>query len=333
MLKAKIISPKELQKFGSVENLNEQAKTLVAHQKSSWELARLNFDALQSVQTNIFSFDHFSIKTQFNPERIRSSAAKTDVKSISKRLCFLCLNNLPEQQSGLVFQGNYLILANPFPIFPIHLTISHEEHTPQEIRKYFSDMLALSKELPDFTIFYNGPKTGASAPDHFHFQAIIKNSLPIEDEFSVLENQFSEIIFQDNSVKIIAVENNLRRFITIISNSKKEIEKKFEVIYEYLKLDESQEPMLNVLSSFHENKWSVIVFPRDKQRPSHFYGTGESQILVSPAAVEMGGVLVLPRKEDFENITKKEIAEIYDEVTISNEKFKNLIDMIKKVDK
>lgn len=325
----KIISPGELSKFGPVNNLNEQAKSLLAQQKITWGTVDKNYEALNMVQTKAFDFGHFKIVTQFNPERIRSSAAKTDAKSISERPCFLCTENLPTEQKGILFQDKYLILVNPFPIFPVHLTISKDSHTPQEILLYFSDMFELSRNLNDFTVFYNGPKCGASAPDHFHFQAVIKNSLPIENEFNTLESHFSEIIFQNGKTKIIAVENYLRHFIAIVSDDKNEIEKRFHHIYKNLETGSGEEPMMNILCSFQEGKWRVIIFPREKQRPSHFFRTDEKQITVSPAVVEMGGVLVMPGEEDFKKISGKEIEEIFGEVTLNQEAFDKLIFDIK----
>lgn len=321
----KIISPGELLKFGPVINLNEQAKLLVLQQIATWETAAKNYEALNRVQTKAFNFDNFRIDAQFNPERIRSSAAKTDAKSIADRPCFLCSENFPPEQKGILFQNNYLVLTNPYPIFPVHLTISKLEHIPQLILNHFSGLLELSQNLTGFTVFYNGPQCGASAPDHFHFQAVIKNSLPIEDEINTLEDQFSETLIQNEKTKIFAVENYLRRFIAIVSEDKYEIKEKFESIYDNLDSENGEEPMLNILCSFQNDKWTVVIFPREKQRPSHFYRTGEKQIIVSPAAVEMGGVLVLPGEEDFGKITKKEIGEIYREVTINQGAFERLI--------
>lgn len=329
MIKEKIISSVELSEFGSVENLNEQAKSLVKQQKESWATAGINYNALNNVQLRKFDFEHFKIITQYNPERIRSSAAKTDAKSISERPCFLCLQNLPTEQKGILFQSSYLILVNPYPIFQEHLTISKLEHSPQLILPHFGDMLDLSENLNDFTVFYNGPQCGASAPDHFHFQAVIKNSLPIEDEFKALENQFSGTLFQNERLKILAGENYLRRFIAIVSDDKKEITEKFEFIYKNMEFQGGEEPMLNILCSFQDGKWRVIIFPREKQRSSHFFRTDESKLLISPAAVELGGVVVLPREEDFLKITKREIKEIYWEVTINQVTFNKLILILK----
>ena len=321
MLKQKIILPDELAKFGSVNNLNEQSIALVKQQCAVWDLPKKNFEALFGIQSRTFDFGHFKIIAQFNPERIRSSAAKTDAKTIAERPCFLCIKNLPQEQKGILFQNKYLILTNPFPIFETHLTISSLEHTPQLIENYFVDLLDLSKVLSDFTVFYNGPQCGASAPDHFHFQAGIKGLLPVEEEFDILNKDHSEILFQTENLKIIAVENYLRRFVAIISGDKKEIEKQFNKLVRFLDANENEEPMFNILCNFENGKWRVIILLREKQRPSHFFRTDKKQIIVGPAAVELGGVLVLPREEDFNKITKKEIAEIYGEVTINKESF------------
>ncbi len=328
MLKSKIISLKELLKFGSVETLNKQANSLVEQQQTTWKIAAKNFDALNRIQTQDFDFEHFKITVQFNPERIRSSAAKTDAKSIAARPCFLCLENLPPEQKGIVFQDKYLILTNPYPIFPKHLTISNLEHIPQQILPHFNDLLELSQNLPEFTVFYNGPKCGASAPDHFHFQAGNTGFLPVEKEFRDLEKHHSEILFQNTDTKIIAIENYLRRFVAIISSDKNQLVEKFKLIYDQLNKS-GDEPKMNILCNFIEDAWRVIIFPREIQHPSHFFKTGDKQIIVGPAAVELAGVLILPREQDFKKITKTEIAEIYDEVTIGSENFKNLIQQIK----
>ncbi len=324
MLNSKIISQEELSKFGSTKTINEQAKSLVEQQKSNWDVAAKNFGSLPKIQTRDFDFGHFKIKTQCNPERIRSSAAKTDANSIAARPCFLCLNNLPKEQSGILFQNGYLILTNPYPIFPQHLTISNLEHIPQQILHHFADMLELSEGLPDFTVFYNGPKCGASAPDHFHLQAGNKGFLPVIDEFEVLEKEYSEGLLQNKDSKIIAVENYLRRFIAIVSTDKNQLLEKFEFIYHWLENNRGEEPRMNVLCNYLNGNWRVIIFPRNVQHPSHFFKSEEERIVVGPAAVELGGVLILPREKDFKKITKKEITEIYNEVSIEPGKFEKL---------
>ncbi|HDR50172.1 MAG TPA: DUF4922 domain-containing protein [Mariniphaga anaerophila] len=322
MLEQKRISVKELAKYGPVAGLSEQAVALVKQQQETWELVRKNYGALSGVQTKKFDFGHFTIIAQHNPERIRSSAAKTDAKSIAERPCFLCLKNLPSEQKGLVFQEKYLVLANPFPIFPLHLTVSNLEHTPQRILDFFPDMLELSRELSGFTLFYNGPECGASAPDHFHFQAGNRGFLPVEKELETLEKQHARVLLQNQKGKMFAVENYLRRFVAVVSSDKGAATEMFLQIYSFLAGENPKEPMLNVLCYFENHSWKIIVFPRAKQRPSHFYRDDSARVVVGPAAVELGGVLVLPRHRDFVEITKKTIAEIYGEVTMCENEFK-----------
>lgn len=330
MIQQKLLNIDDLRPFGKTGNFPEMAKTLVQQQKATWPLAKQNYEGLEKAETKVFDFGDFRIVAQFNPERIRSSAAKTDAKTIASRPCFLCLQNLPTEQKGFLLFEKYLVLANPYPIFPVHLTISDIKHTPQLINGRIADLLQISQALPCFTVFYNGPKCGASAPDHFHFQAGIKRFLPVEDEIS----NNSELIEDSEEIKIRFSKNYLRRYISIESGNKNLLEDRFNSVYlELEKRNQPVEPQMNILCNFSDGKWQLILFLRDKQRPCHFFFEGEKQIVVGPAAVEMGGLLVLPRKEDFEKITRQEIAEIYSEVTINETDFEILRNTLKEPSK
>ncbi len=322
-----LITIKELSNYGQVDNLNEQAIALVQQQKVNWELAGKNYAALSEVHKKEFDFGHFQIHAHHNPGRMRSSAAKTDPQSIARRACFLCADSLPPEQKGIPFQNDYLILTNPFPIFPVHLTIPHLKHIPQRLEHFFADMLDLSRQLSGFTVFYNGPRCGASAPDHFHFQAGKKGYLLIEKEFNSLVEEHAKAYFQKKDVEIYAVDNYLRRIIAIVSPNKNAIIRAFHFLYSSLLEKKDVEPMLNVLAWYEEGVWKIIVFPREKQRPSHFFETGKNQIIVGPAAVEMGGILILPRHQDFEIIDHKIITEMYNEVTISSDDLNHMINI------
>ena len=151
--------------------MNQTIHNLLTEQLASWETARNNYAALSGVQVKELNVNGTLYKVQFNPARIVSSGAKVDAKSIKERKCFLCPANLPAVQKGIPFEGHYNILVNPFPIFPRHLTVPETAHVAQRIAPRFGDMLDLARQLTDYTIFYNGPKCGASAPDHAHFQA------------------------------------------------------------------------------------------------------------------------------------------------------------------
>ena len=162
--------------------IKDQVNELFEQQLSVWEMARNNFEGLKTVQIREFDFDGFGVKVQFNPARMVSSGAKVDAKTIAQRKCFLCAANRPEVQRGIEWR-DYDILINPFPIFPRHLTIPRREHVDQQLVPYISDMFDLARELPDFVVFYNGPKCGASAPDHMHFQAGNADFLPLVGDY------------------------------------------------------------------------------------------------------------------------------------------------------
>ena len=301
--------------------LSEQARKLIKDQQQEWELARKNYAGLASVKTRKLAFDGFDMIVQFNPERIRSSAAKVDTKSIEARPCFLCQQNLPKEQRGLRVLDRYMILVNPFPIFPEHLTIPHLEHTDQLIEGKFDDFLEISRLLEDFTVFYNGPKCGASAPDHFHFQAGIRRFMPIEGDYR--RGLFFHESQTENGVEIIRWSDYLRTLITFSGQKKGTLVNELEKLFAALK--ESQpgelEPMLNILSSYYKGRWHVHVFPRKLHRPWQYFEDGEKQILLSPASVDMGGVLITPREADYIQITMDDAKDIFQQVCLDNESF------------
>lgn len=326
MVNEKIIPEEELSRFGPVGTVSERVVTLVTHQKSNWELAGRNYLGLALTEIKSFDLGHFKIIAQHNPERLKSSAAKTDAKSIYERPCFLCIENLPPEQKGILINDQYIVLVNPYPIFPVHLTISKIDHTPQLIKDHFSDLLKISRELEELTIFYNGPECGASAPDHFHFQAVFSGILPVENEFEILRKYYSDILAFSERIRVYAVQDYIRRFIALESDAEEELLIHFYLLYNLMHCKKSSpEPMMNILCNFMEGKWRVIIFPREKQRPVQFFESGTNQVVFSPASVELGGLAVFPIKEDFDKITQEMIADMYEQVTLHREKFMNLV--------
>jgi hypothetical protein len=311
-------------------NISAQARQLIADQKNEWELVGRNYAGLKSVKVRKLAFDGFDILVQFNPERIRSSAAKVDAKSIEARPCFLCRDNLPKEQRGIPILDNYLILVNPFPIFPEHLTIPHQSHIDQLIENKFEEMLELAKVLEDFTIFYNGPKCGASAPDHFHFQAGIKRFMPIERDYK--KGLFFHEVKIKNGIDVIRWSAYLRTILTISGKDKNLLVSNFNLLFgELKKLQlEEPEPMLNILTSWEAGRWTIHVFPRQLHRPWQYFEEGEKQILLSPASVDMGGVLITPREEDFNKITMWDAHDIFRQVCLDEKKFEQVISKIMK---
>jgi Domain of unknown function (DUF4922) len=306
-----LFSKTDLVDFGATDDLADQAHALLEQQKRSWNQCRRGYETLATVRSRTFDLDGSRIVAQFNPGRIASSTAKTDAKSIADRACFLCPANLPAEQGWIEFpvDPHYRILANPFPIFPEHFTIPHEDHTPQRIIDTFPAMLTLTKALSSrYTVFYNGPKCGASAPDHLHFQAGTKWFMPIESQpehpngadgrrFLVLEDR-DATRFADAFAKVYAAMQQIT-----------------------LRTDE---PMMNVLATFEASQWRVLIFPRAKHRPSFYFADGDAQLLLSPAAVEMGGVCTLPVEAHFTRLTRDHLVTMYREVSWPDDQFAEL---------
>lgn len=301
-------------------NFSDAAKRLFEIQKKQWQMLEVGFKSLDTVKSKSFQFDGFKIKAQFNAGRITSTSAKVDPKSISERKCFLCTENLPEEQKGILYHNNYILLCNPFPIFPAHFTITHKVHQPQRIVDTFTDMLDLSKDISKYySVIYNGPRCGASAPDHLHFQAGNKFFMPIDDEFNQIKNEYGKEIFEDDNLSFYTIDDGIRKFISIESLDKKLLVNTFNKFYKTYSvlMNENQEPMINLVSFYEEEYgWRVIVFLRAKHRPAVFFAEGDEKMLVSPAAIDLGGVCVFPREEDFNRITKEQIAEIFKEVFV-----------------
>jgi len=314
-------------------NFSDAAKQLFEIQKEQWSMLNSGFKSLATVKSKLFQFDGFKIKAQFNVGRMISTSAKVDPKSISERKCFLCTENLPEEQRGILYTDKYIILCNPFPIFPTHFTLTRKEHRPQRIFGAFSDMLDLSKDISRYySVIYNGPRCGASAPDHLHFQAGNKFFMPIDDEFHQIKNEYGKEIIENDNLSVFAVDDGLRKFISIESLNKKIVVKVFKKFYNtYSELmNENQEPMINLISFYEEEYgWRIIIFLRAKHRPAVFFAEGEAKMLVSPAAIDLGGVCVFPREEDFYRITKEQIADIFKEVFVDEVVLKKLAEVIK----
>ncbi len=323
---SRLITDKELSKYLEVNSGISKTKALFLHQTDNWELAKKNYLDLKSVKKKVFNFSGFKIIVQFNQGRILSSSAKVDVKSIKERRCFLCIKNLPTEQKGILCNNNYLLLLNPFPIFEEHFTIPQLEHKPQKIYNNFGDMLNISKELGSrYTIFYNGPKCGASAPDHMHFQASLKNMMPAEKELDYI-NGHSEKLLNDEKVRVTAVINYLRNFFLIESDDRDLIIKEFQKLYNSIKENtpsDNEEPLMNIIATYSD-RWRIYLFPRKAHRPKQFFAEGENKILLSPAAVDFGGLLITPRKEDFEKIMKEDIIDIFKQTTVDETIFNNI---------
>ncbi len=276
-------------------DLQTKINRLFSEQRVEWEQLRKGIQQLDNLREKEFTWgSNYHVRAQFNPARITSTGASISKEAIEKRPCFLCESNRPAQQKGIPFMEKYVILCNPYPILRNHLTIPILSHVPQRIRKKTGDMLALAELLPDYLLFYNGPKCGASAPDHFHLQAGLKSPLLMQGD------------------------NELRSCLTIESENKDEAQDLFEEVYQYLHhlQPEEEEPMMNVMAFTENNRYKLHVFPRKLHRPAQYYETGTRQLLVSPGALDMAGLVICVREGDFEKITKQDIEDIYSQVSM-----------------
>ncbi len=297
-----------------MNDYSQSVNELFSAQLGNWDLARINYGLLSNVFTREIDFGRFRVIVQFNPERMRSSIAKVDSKSIEERPCFLCGKNRPTAQKGVSFEKDLNILVNPFPIFQKHLTIPSELHSDQRILNHFHQMLNLSKGIPDFAVFYNGPQCGASAPDHFHFQAGNRGFLPIETDFS--NGKLTKFLFVISGVEIWQWSGYLRGILTLKGSDIIKLGNVFRSFYNKFSAiqPDRPEPMLNILAYFNHNEWIIHLIPRKLHRPAQFFKEGPEQILLSPASVDLGGVIITPREEDFIKINASDIENIFDQV-------------------
>lgn len=302
-------------------------KQLLDQQLGEWQLAKTNYDALANVESKDFSFGSFVVRVQFNPARIQSSNAKVDAKSIQERKCFLCTNNLPEVQKGISFKDEYQVLVNPFPIFPEHFTIPTYQHVDQLIKDRYADMLDLTKKLDNYSFFYNGPKCGASAPDHAHFQAGNKGFLPIEKDIHNVEKQH---VYKAEGIAVYTLQDYLRQVFVIEAEDRDASVQFFQKLYKLLEVKAGeQEPMMNLVAWYEDGKYISCVLPRERHRPTCFFAEGDANILISPAAVDFGGVFITPLEKDFNKITADDLKNILEEVSISEEKVKKIVAKLK----
>jgi hypothetical protein len=303
--------------INSMNEYSQSVNELFNAQLRDWDLAKLNYGLLSKVITREIDFGKFKILVQFNPERMRSSVAKVDAKSIEERPCFLCGKNRPSEQIGVSFEKNLTILINPFPIFTKHLTIPSELHTDQLIITHFTEMLNLAKAIPDFVIFYNGPQCGASAPDHFHFQAGNRVFLPIETDF--LDGNCTKFLSENSGVEIWSWSDYMRGIVTLKGSDREKLFRVFAHFFSNFSTiqPDRPEPMLNILAYFENHDWIVHLIPRKLHRPTQFFKEGSEQILFSPASVDLGGVIITPREEDFIKISASDITDIFNQVCLS----------------
>ncbi|MBQ6939066.1 MAG: DUF4922 domain-containing protein, partial [Muribaculaceae bacterium] len=307
-------------------NLSELYK-LRSEQLKTWELARVNYEQLDTTEVRDMECCGTKSLVQHNPQRIHSVTASTTQRHEAG--CFLCNENLPQEQLRKpILDGKYQILVNPYPIFKHHYTIPSLTHTPQSIDARIIDMLKIAKDYAPYTIFYNGAHCGASAPMHMHFQMVEGGLMPIEDEWRKCEERVLNDTMFDSKLSLLI---GLHRPIFLITSYDEYGAKGlFDELYKVLPAQPDNEPMINVIARYEHSQWIILVFPRAKHRPDCYYATDDSQCLISPASVEMGGLFITPRQEDYEKITSQKILDIYREITPTNDEIENIAQQLYK---
>lgn len=313
-------------------------------QLSRWPLACDNFRALKDVQVRTLHIGGIDVKVQFNPSRIVSSAADVSEAGVKSRKCFLCRDNRPEEQISQRFEGRkykkYDILVNPYPIFPGHLVIASDRHVEQSIWKRYVDMLDLARALGGYTVFYNGPRCGASAPDHLHFQAAPRGMMPLECDVDLMldsirgqdvrsgmpEGCALEYLTSVQDAETFHYMKFIRGVFVIRAATSKSAAKMFYRLLDCAPVqEEGHEPMFNLLSWYSQGEFRSVVIFRKSHRPHHYFSTGEGHLMISPGCADMAGVVVTPREEDFRKMTPALLEEVYSEVSLDEEQEKGVL--------
>ena len=292
-----------------------------------WTDARHRFRDLKHVETRQFSDQ---LKLQWNPARIVSTGAKIDKKTLGERPCFLCDKNRPKEQMSKQIDEKFHLLVNPFPILPVHFTIPARKHQPQLIYKNYGEMHRFISLHSDLMVFYNGPKCGASAPDHLHFQAGTNGILPLQTNWQRLSRNLTDIISLNDEEKISVVRDfNVPAFV-IISKSAESDEALFRRLYKAMpQRGDETEPMMNIISWRKGEEFISVVIPREKHRPEAYFAEGDAQFVVSPGALDMSGLIITPREEDFRKLTEEKALSLLQECGVSEEKMNAIIAKLK----
>ena len=297
-------------------------------QLEKWEAARQRYHDLRASKTRELVVGSSSIQVQWNPARMVSTGAKMDKKTIAERPCFLCEQNRPKEQIKKDIDGQYELLVNPFPILPQHFTIPSLKHQPQRILNSYGEIHKLLEEYPEMMVFYNGPQCGASAPDHAHFQAGTCGVLPLQMSWKRLSSNLTKIVSINDHEDISLIEDYHCTALLIRSRSQYGDEQLFRRLYDAMP-EMDPEPMMNIVAWRRDEDFLSVVFPRTKHRPDCYYAEGDEQYIISPGALDMAGLIITPRQEDFDRLTPEKALSILDEITLKGDALQQVIDILK----
>jgi hypothetical protein len=293
---------------------------LLSDQERTWSELYEGYEGLNRVRERTLTCSGFSVRLQYNPKRMKSSTAQPLTPASRGDNCFLCLEHLPEEQKAILYRGKYLILCNPMPVFSRHFTISHVDHQPQNIRDHIGTLLHLMDDFGSgWMVLYNGPRCGASAPAHRHFQVVPSGRMPVETE--IRDERRLQLLTRAEDVRIYRVKGLGREIILMDGENPVGLDSPFRALLEALKtaLSTQEEPMLNIAGSRNGETWRLLIFPRRKHRPDDFFKEGDARVLVSPGVIDMGGVLITPVEKDFNALDSDGVERIYREVSLDDD--------------
>ncbi len=300
--------------------LRERIDELFTQQRATWPALREGEAALQQLERKTLRLNADSVVVQVNPARRRSTLAKTDAQSIAERVCFLCPENMPIEERGITFE-DLVLLPNPFPVLPLHCTIADREHRPQTIHGRLGTFVRLTREIgPDMAALYNGPRCGASAPDHFHLQAATVTEIPLLNQLSILTSDYAVVPRSTFGRNMLVFRGE--KASEIITNIEQAIEALRQIS------ETPDEPLLNLVGHFTNDRFTLVLFPRSTHRPACYFAAGEEQLLISPAVLEMCGVLVTTEKSHFARIDARMAKSIYEEVGLVDSQFAKLVEKL-----
>lgn len=302
----------------------KELNKFIKDQLSVWQLASSNFRALKTAPSREVDVFGLKCRIQYNPRRVISSTADTSPAAIASRKCFLCADNRPKEQFHLGFEGrkgrNYHIQINPYPIFRGHLAIVRDEHIPQEIWHHFPDMLDFAARYKDYLVFYNGPSSGASAPDHLHFQAIPKHNLPLEDVVDEFLDHPGEPLATVKDASLYKFDGYARGVFALKATTSKSLAKLFYRLLDCTDRGKGEEePMFNLYAYVKNGEYRTIVVMRSAKRSYHFYSEGADHLTISPGAADIAGLFVAPFREDYDKADTALLEELLSEVCISED--------------
>ena len=299
-------------------------------QLQTWDAVRQRYRELNRVEIRELPAENITLAVQWNPARIGSTGAKIDAKSISERPCFLCHENRPQEQMRRLVDGKYELLVNPFPILPVHFTLPTLKHQPQRILPMYGEMLRLAQRDAALTVLYNGPRCGASAPDHAHLQLVSTGVMPLQTAWQRLGRNLVEVLKGDDESGIWYVPDYPAAAFLLRSRSVAEGEQIFRRLYDALQyvVPQTDEPMMNILVWQQGDQLLSVLLPRRKHRPDCYSAAGDDQYLISPGAVDMGGLIITPREQDFRRLTPETVSAIYKEVSLTPEQMNQVMERL-----